>query len=324
MTVYNGEKFLRASISSVLSQTYDDWELIVVDDGSNDSTFDILKSYSDPRIKVLHFGQNRKQAVCSNRALSVASGRYVARLDADDISLPNRLLEQVIYMEANPDVVLVASAAHEINQEGVRVGFLPGGLGNCELKMNLVSGNPIIHSSVMYRANAVRELNGYNEEERYWFSEDYELWSRFALSGKMVVLSQPLIEYRVHPTSVSTVNSREQIRQAECVARISLERISGREVDDRTWSAWCRFTKTKPGCAAAFDADEVRCLRLLISGMIQRVQHDRRGQCKHPWPWAKHALALALLRRGDIPFNARIGLVSMALHVCFKANIAHL
>ena len=123
MPVYNGERFLRSAISSVLAQTYDDWELIVVDDGSNDSTPDILMSYSDSRIKVLRHEQNRKVAACCNRAMSVASGRYIARLDADDACLPTRLAEQVSYMEANPDAALVGSAAYEINEEGVRTGF---------------------------------------------------------------------------------------------------------------------------------------------------------------------------------------------------------
>lgn len=323
MTVYNGEKYLRSAISSVLAQTYDDWELIVVDDGSNDSTSNILMSYCDLRIKVLHSEQNRKQAVCSNRAISVATGRYIARLDADDVCLPTRLAEQVIYMEANPDVVLVATAAYEINEVGVRIGYRPGGISNCALKLTLVLFNPITHSSVMFRADAARELNGYNEDKRYWFSEDYELWSRLAVCGKIVVLSQPLVEYRVHSTSVTTVYLGEQNRQAECVARLSLERLLGCEVDDLTWSAWWRFTKTKPGRAVAFDAREVSSLHLLILGMIRRVQHDRGGQCTHPWPWAKHALALAFLRRGDIAANARVRLMVMALHIGIEALVAH-
>lgn len=323
MPVYNGERFLRSAVGSVLAQTYDDWELIVVDDGSDDSTPDILMSYSDSRIKVLRQEQNRKVAACCNRALSVTSGRYIARLDADDVCLPTRLAEQVSYMEANPDVALVASAAYEINEEGARIGFRPGGLGNCALKLTLVLCNPITHSSVMFRADTARYLNGYSEDECYRFSEDYDLWSRIALCGKMVVLSQPLLEYRVHSTSVTTVNWEEQNRQAECVARISLERILGREVDDRTWSAWCRFTKTKPGRSVAFDAGEVRSLRLLVSGMIQRVQHERGGQCRLPWPWAKHALALASLRRGDIGANARLRFAFMALHIGIEALVAH-
>lgn len=314
---------MRAAISSVLAQTFEDWELVVVDDCSDDSTFDILMSYSDSRIKVLRQKQNRRVAACANRALSVATGRYIARLDADDVSLPNRLSEQVSYMEANPNTALVASAAYEINEEGVRIGFRPGGIGNCTLKMTLVLSNPIIHSSVVFRADTARELNGYCEEERYWTSDDYEFWSRIALRGKMVVLSQPLVEYRIHGSSITTCNREEQSRHGEYIARISLERISGRDIDDQTWSAWCRFTKTRPGCAVTFDSGEVRSLRLLVSGMIQRVEHERGGQCKIPWPWAKHALALALLRRGDLGANARLRLAFMALQIGIESLVAH-
>src|ERR1700734_3980538 len=99
MSVYNGERFLRNAIDSVLRQTLADWELIVVDDASTDSTPDVLATYRDSRIRILRNDTNSKQAVCSNRGLAVATGRYIARLDADDISLPSRLAKQIGYLE---------------------------------------------------------------------------------------------------------------------------------------------------------------------------------------------------------------------------------
>src|SRR5580700_1874042 len=107
MSVYNGERFIREAIDSVLSQTLRDWELIVVDDASTDSTRDILVEYRDPRIRLLRNETNQKQAVCSNRGIAVASGRYIARLDADDVSLPSRLADQVSYLDAHPEVAMV-------------------------------------------------------------------------------------------------------------------------------------------------------------------------------------------------------------------------
>ncbi len=323
MTVYNGERFLRPAVDSILAQTISDWELIVVDDGSKDATSDILLSYRDSRVKVMRYEQNRKQAVCSNRAIEVSTGRYIARLDADDISLPNRLEEQVGYLERHPDVALVGSAAFEINEEGARVGFRPGGLGDCALKLILSAYNPIVHSSVVFRADAARELNGYNEEECYWFSEDYEFLSRLACWRKAVVLSQPLIEYRVHPISVSASNVECQSQQGKLVTRASLERTLGRKVDDLTWSAWWRFAMTKPGCAVSFDAREVRSLCTLVPEMTRKVSHEQGGRCWVQWLWAKHALALALSGRDRIAAGDRARLAFMALKSGTNAFIAH-
>jgi glycosyltransferase involved in cell wall biosynthesis len=323
MTVYNGEKFLRQAVDSILAQTFDDWELIVVDDGSDDSTPDILLSYRDLRIKVLRAERNCKQAVCSNRALSIAAGRYIARLDADDVSLPNRLAIQARYMEAHPEVALVGSAGFEINGEGARIGFRPGELNNCSLKFTLAALNPIIHSSVMFRTDAARKLSGYNEGTGYWFSEDYEFLSRIAFCGRAIVLTEPLIEYRVHPVSVSACNVRDQSRQADRIARAALERILSREVNDSTWSAWRRFTMTRPGRQVAFDNRDVRSLSLLVPEMIRNVQHDVGERCAVPWLWARHSMALALSSRNRISARVRTRFMLMAVKTGAQALVAH-
>src|ERR1039458_5312287 len=139
MPVYNGEKFLRTAVDSVLWQTFEDWELVVVDDASTDSTPDILADYRDPRIRVLRNETNRKPAACANRGLAGASGRYIARLDADDVWLPDRLAVQLRYLEAHPEVTLVGSAAHLIDEAGVRFGLHPGGYNDCSLKFTFAA-----------------------------------------------------------------------------------------------------------------------------------------------------------------------------------------
>ncbi len=323
MTVFNGESYLRPAVDSVLAQTFEDWELIVVDDASVDSTPSILRSYHDSRIKVMRREQNSKPAVCANWAISVANGQYIARLDADDVFLPNRLEEQVGYMNAHPDAVLVASAAYEIDEKGARVGFRPGGIGDCALKLTLAAHNPITHSSVVFRTDAARELNGYNEEKRSWFSDDYEFWTRILFRGKTIVLPQPLIEYRVHSNSISADNAADQSHHGEWMARAYIERMLGREIGDPTWSAWRRFVATKPGRVVAFDADEVRLLTVLVSEMIRRVSHERVGRCKVPWLWAKHALALALLPKNHIAAAARARFVLMALSIGIETLVVH-
>jgi len=323
MSVYNGERFLRTAIDSVLAQTFHDWELIVVDDASTDSTLDILATYRDPRIHVLRNERNCKQAVCANRGIAAASGRYIARLDADDVSLPNRLTEQVAYLEIHPDVALVASAAQFIDEAGSRIGAQPGGLNDCELKFTFASRNPVIHSTVLFRAEAARELKGYDEDRRYWYTEDYEFLSRLALHGKAHVLPQPLVEYRVHSASVSAISHKDQESQSGPITRSVLESALQGPVDDLGWRAWWRFNWTKPGVSVRFESDEVKRLSMLIPGLLRGIKHDSDGRCLLPWYWAKHALALALLRRGSIPIGARLRFLLLALKISTQKISSH-
>ena len=323
MSVYNGERFLRTALDSILGQTFRDWELIVVDDASTDSTPDILAGYRDPRIHVLRNEKNCKQAVSSNRGIAAATGRYIARLDADDVSLPDRLTEQVAYLEKHPEVTLVASAAYFIDEAGSRIGLQPGALSDCELKFTFASRNPVIHSTVVISAEAAKRLNGYDEDPRYWFTEDYEFLSRLASYGKACVLPEPLVEYRVHPASVSAIKHKEQEFQSEAITRAVLKRAVKREVDDREWHAWGRFNWTKPGVPVRFESDEVERLSVLIPGLLRGFKHDRGGRCVLPWYWAKHALALAILPRGPIRVGARARFFVLALKIATLKIIFH-
>jgi len=323
MSVYNGERFLRAALDSVLAQTFHDWELIVVDDASTDFTPDVLAEYRDPRIRRLRNEKNSKQAVSSNRGIAAATGRYIARLDADDISLPDRLTKQVAYLEKHPEVTLVASAAYFIDEAGSRIGLQPGGLNDCGLKFTFASRNPVIHSTVVFRTEAARQVNGYDEDPRYWFTEDYEFLSRIALYGMACVLPQPLVEYRIHPASVSAISHKDQESQSEPITRSVLKRAVKREVDDREWLAWWRFNWTKPGVPVRFESDEVKCLSVLIPGFLRGFKHDPNGRCVLPWYWAKHALALAILPRGPIPVGARARLLVLAVKTATLKLIYH-
>jgi glycosyltransferase involved in cell wall biosynthesis len=323
MSVYNGERFLRAAIDSLLAQTLGDWELIVVDDASTDATLDILGEYHDPRIRVLRNETNRKQAVCSNRGIAAASGRYIARLDADDISLPNRLAEQIGYLETHPEVTMVASAAYFINEAGSRVDLRTGGLNGCTVNFVFTWWCPLIHSSVVFRSDVARPPNAYNEDARYCFTEDYEFMSRIAFHGKLRVLAAPLIEYRIHPSSVSATEINEQLPQIDFIARANIKRATGLDVDDVCWQAWKRFLLTKPGVPVPFESDEVKRLSVLIPALLRGFKHDPDGRCVLPWYWARHALALAIGRRGDIPISARAQFLVLALKIAVAKVIWH-
>jgi glycosyltransferase involved in cell wall biosynthesis len=323
ISVYNGERFLRRAIDSVLSQTFHDWELIVVDDASTDSTPDILAEYRDPRIRILRNETNRKQAVCSNRGIAVASGRYIARLDADDVSLPSRLADQVSYLDTHAEVAMLASAAHVIDEAGSRVDFRPGGLNGCTVNFLFTRYCPVIHSSILFRTEAARPPDGYDEDSQYRVTEDYEFMARVAFYGKARVLPEPLIEYRVHPSSVSATNVKDQLSQTDFIARAVVRRATGLDVDDLCWQAWKRFLLTKPDTAVRFESDEVKGLSVLIPALLRGFKHDPNGRCVLPWYWAKHALALAIGRRGDISMGTRARFMVLALKIAVQKVIWH-
>lgn len=181
LTVYNGDQYLRQAIDSVLAQTFDDFELVVVDDGSTDSTPDILATYEDPRIDVLH-QPNRGRAPALNRGLIRSSGEYIAIIDADDIAVPERLETQVEILESDPTVDVLGSwyeRRHEADPGRTKTEKPP--LKDGDLKRVLPTYNPIAHSSVTYRKEAIAQVGGY--DIGLIACIDYDLWIRLAAAG---------------------------------------------------------------------------------------------------------------------------------------------
>lgn len=199
MSVYNAEKYLREAIESILDQSFDDFEFIIVDDKSIDNSAHIIKSYAkrDNRIKYIKNDTNRGLTYSLNKALKLAKGKYIARMDADDISIKERLEVQYNYLENNKDVFLLGTSAYNIDEDGEIVGErnIPLEYEKIKKKINLV--NPIIHPSVMFRKKDVLAIGGYNENFKK--VQDYELWFRIIANGlKVENLKDRLLYYRVN------------------------------------------------------------------------------------------------------------------------------
>jgi glycosyltransferase involved in cell wall biosynthesis len=210
MPVRNGARWLREAIDSVLGQTLRDFELIVVDDGSTDDTPHLLSDVSrlDSRIRI--FRQEASGLVDAlNRGLAEARGSLVARLDADDRAMPERLDRQVRYLESNPNVGLLGSWAEKIDERGAPCGLLKPEPQSDALAHLLLRTNPFVHSSVMFRTEPVRRLGGYRSA--FQAAEDYDLWLRIAEVAEIVNVPEFLIQYRRHNANVT---QRHAIRQA--------------------------------------------------------------------------------------------------------------
>jgi len=228
MPAFNAERFIDEAIRSILSQTFRDFEFLIIDDGSSDRTPAILAEYArkDPRIRVLRNEQNAGIVVSLNRGLAEARGRYVARQDADDTSFPNRIERQVAFLDEHPGVVAVTSEVLEIDAEGrtLRASRRRGDAVSVAWRL-LFHNYFYPHSAVTFRLAPVRELGGYREAFRH--CEDYDLWTRLAEVGDLVILPDTLLRYRVHSQSVSQVFTSVQTPLTLEVSARELGRLLG-------------------------------------------------------------------------------------------------
>jgi glycosyltransferase involved in cell wall biosynthesis len=210
MPVHNEERYVSGAIESILRQTYRDFEFVIVDDGSVDGTPRILRRYDDPRIKV-HHQPNRGQSSALNQGIRLSSGCYIARMDADDISLPQRLEREVRFLEGHPDVGLVGTWCMKVDvgTGKERLQILPA--EDEAIRRFLTVDNPFIHSSVMTRRSVLDQVGLY-DEALIW--QDYDLWVRIAQYYRMANIPEPLIIRRKHPASV-TGRARESRKSWE-------------------------------------------------------------------------------------------------------------
>jgi glycosyltransferase involved in cell wall biosynthesis len=197
MATFNGSATVRESIDSILSQSFTDFELIVVDDGSSDNTAFILESIGDPRLRLIRNATNLGIVGSRNRAFEAAQGALIAMLDHDDLSAPERLARQVAYMEAHPETALIATAA-EILQDGRRFPTKHPAVTTPGLIAWLLHvDNPLLCSSVMFRAEAVRQLGAFMRQD-YVYADDYDFFCRIATVGAVARLDETLTLYRVY------------------------------------------------------------------------------------------------------------------------------
>jgi len=206
LPVYNGSRYLRKAIDSILGQTFRDYEFVIIDDGSADNTMEIIKSYRDERIRAIH-QNNKGLAATLNIGIVLCNGTYIARMDSDDISMPTRLEKQVTYMENHPRCALLGTRAEIWIGDKRTDRFHDHPTDNLSLKFELMFDNYFVHASVMLRKSALEDLGGYTTDPVRQPPEDYELWSRFARKYEVANLPERLTIYREFPNSLSRVTT---------------------------------------------------------------------------------------------------------------------
>ncbi len=197
MPVYNAAPFLKDAIESVLNQSFESIEFIIIDDCSTDGSCAVLEEYArrDPRVRIVRNPRNMGIVYSLNKGIGVCRGDYIARMDADDISLKDRISLQVAALEADREIAALGTALTYIDSSGRDLGIMR----RCSLKSSYLSGTPLLHPTVMLR-RGILERYGLRYLERYRYAEDYYLWLQLARVGKLSAIDSVLFQYRITPT----------------------------------------------------------------------------------------------------------------------------
>jgi glycosyltransferase involved in cell wall biosynthesis len=321
MSVYNGEKYLRESIESILGQTFRDFEFVIIDDCSTDSTPDILAEYanSDQRIRVLRNDTNLRLSKSLNIGIAVACGEYIARQDADDVSLPTRLQEQVDYLREHPDTLILGGGVIAIDEHGMEIGTYLQLEKDIDIKWRFFCGTPLNHTTVLVSRSALEAVGGYPVEPEFSAYEDGECWARIARIGKLAGIPKPLAKYRLHSESLTGgCQSAVFVEEMKRFGRENLGYVLGEPVDDPSWSIWTRFTVSPLN--PPFSLGEVRKLMCLLPILTTRfydrynfdVDEIKAQRRRTHLKWARRALSLARQSHPERKFWVRVACVLLA------------
>ena len=244
MPVYNTkEEYLTAAIESVLAQSFSDFELLIVDDGSDEECLECIKRYDDQRIKIIRNEKNLGVSAASNRALEVAQGEYIVRMDSDDIAYPERFRIQIDYMKAHPEVVVSGTACKKMGTDEVYT-FLRNDIPREIVQVRLLLGNINLANPTVIIRRSVFTDNGIKYDENIKYSIDYGLWVDCIRAGDIKVIPRVLLEYREHAGQISSAHKMEQRKCSDCIRSKQLKEL-GVELSSEEWTEFLKIREFK-------------------------------------------------------------------------------
>ncbi len=303
MPVYNAERYLSSAVESILNQSYKHLEFIIINDGSTDSSMEILKDYQsrDNRITLLNQPNNLGIVHSLNAGLFVSKGKLIARMDADDISLPERLSHQVDFMEGNPEVGLLGCKARYIDQYGDLLASPPMQHGDLAIRWQMLFGSPFFHSSVMVRASTLQR-HGFRYEVAALHAEDYQLWSRIMLYAKAENLRKILLYYRLNPESTTMRNIAAHHKNAVMISTWIIQKyLPGLSIDPQTIR---EFWEARVGISQEARRKRARLIPLYLQlwrefSNINKDSHDLISLRKDTISWAVRMSLFPPLQKGS-------------------------
>ncbi|MEM6700077.1 MAG: glycosyltransferase, partial [Bacteroidota bacterium] len=221
---YNREKYIGEAIESVQAQAIEDWEMLIIDDGSTDKTIEIVKAYQseDQRIILLQNPENLGISATRNHGLQHIKGKYIAMLDSDDVFLPNKFQKQIDFLEAHPEIGVLGAWAKLIGFEGHQ--FAPEEK-DTQLRARSLYRCPLVHSSSIIRASVI-EAGNIRYNENYPASNDYDFWVKALQYTQFHNLPEYLVLYRRHDQNISTTNRDDQKKYRVASSRFCLKKIN--------------------------------------------------------------------------------------------------
>jgi glycosyltransferase involved in cell wall biosynthesis len=238
MSVHNEDRFVALAIESILHQTFEDFEFLIIDDGSTDQSLATIKRITDPRI-LLVSRENHGLTASLNEGLKLARGEYIARQDADDLSLAQRLEREVALLDAHPDIALVGTNYTVIDEDGRQVATTSVFTHPDDLAVAEVLSNQYGHGSVMMRRALVERLGGYDASVGY--VEDYDLFVRISQVAKIANIAEPLYLWRRTPEGISASNRELQTRQTFAIRDREFRRVLERRSEFKILSSFHPF-----------------------------------------------------------------------------------
>ena len=273
MPVYNTTtEYLKESVNSILSQTYQNIEFIIIDDGSTDDTQSYLQSIEDERIKLVRNSKKLGITKSLNIGLRMAKGKYTARMDSDDISLPLRLERQYAYMEKHPDVIACGTKVEYFGEQRGIHGSIIDNMERYRVKMLFVNPGPF-HPTVMYRNDLLKRFN-ILYDEKLEYAQDYGMWKTIINYGKISVINETLLRYRIHKKQVTSEHRETQIRCDQVVQRELLLELLGSITDDEMNMHY--YHSTGYYREASIGPDILRWYKRLISANREKRLYDQK------------------------------------------------
>lgn len=276
MPVYNGERFLRPAIESILNQTFTDFELLIINDGSTDSSDAIIRSYSDPRIVYRVNERNVNLAQTLNKGTELARGKYIARMDSDDISLPRRLEKQVWFLDTHPEIALLGTGCAQINEANRRLRYFRMPSHPLVIRWKIIFLNCFIHSSVMFRKQALEKrrlsygvvpdcLNMPGFQTWGIGDEDYLLFGALSLLEAADNLPEALLLYRIQSQSLTRKFGPKQREQENRIQVALASKVLGRSLSPLEAALFSKIANLQPA-----DAPQLE----LLSELYVRFLHQ--------------------------------------------------
>jgi hypothetical protein len=266
MPVYRGGKHLAAALDGLRAQTYKDFEVLVVDDGSDDGSRDVVRSYQGLSIRLVENGERLGLTATLNRGLRLTESELIARHDADDLSEPRRLERQIAFLERHPEVVVLGTQCRVVDEQGRYVERLEKPCSLDGLRWEMLFENGFIHTSVMFRrAVVLDEFGGYDES--YRFCQDFDLWSRMMGSKAVANLDEALVSWRVQAGSMTQISLEANARESARALSAHMKSVFGEALSEADTALILQY---RSGVPRASSADFLRLVERLLEGYLRR------------------------------------------------------